>query len=120
RAFDRAIQRLGVAGEPVTGRPKPTLLTWYFERAGVSGMVDPFFLETLLAGDLLPCERPFVVAHEWSHLAGFADEGEANLAGWMACLSGSPSDQYSGWLFMFTELANSFPPADRRGIGARL
>jgi hypothetical protein len=42
-------------------------------------MTDPFFLETLVASDVLPFERPFLVAHEWSHLAGIADEGEANF-----------------------------------------
>ena len=36
-------------------------------------------------------ERPFVIAHEWSHLGGLADEGEANLAGWLACLHGTPA-----------------------------
>jgi hypothetical protein len=61
----------------------------YFKAAGVEGMTDPFFLETLVAGDLLPFERPFVIAHEWSHLAGFANEGEANFLGWLTCMKGS-------------------------------
>ena len=39
--------------------------------------------------EILPFERPFVVAHEWSHLAGFADESEANFVGWLTCLRGS-------------------------------
>ena len=52
-------------------------------------MTDPFFLETLVASDLLPFERPFVVAHEWAHLAGFTDEGEANFVGWLTCLRGA-------------------------------
>ena len=35
--------------------------------------------------DLLPFERPFVLAHEWAHLAGHADEAEASaVAGWPA------------------------------------
>ena len=52
---------------------------WYFRRAGVDGMTDPFFLETLVAGELLPFERPFVVAHEWSHLAGHRRRGRGEL-----------------------------------------
>ena len=51
-------------------------------------MTDPFFLETLLAPDLLDVERPFVIAHEWGHLAGFADESEANFIAWLACRRG--------------------------------
>ena len=70
-------------------------------------MTDPFFLETLIAGGVLPFERPFVVAHEWSHLAGIADEGEANFTAWLACLRGSPPDAYSGWLFLYGELARA-------------
>ena len=52
-------------------------------------MTDPFFLETLLAPDLLDVERPFVIAHEWGHLAGYADESEANFIAWLACRRGS-------------------------------
>ena len=49
-------------------RPKHSILDPYFKRAAVDGMTDPYFLETLVVSDLLPFERSFVVAHEWSHL----------------------------------------------------
>ena len=119
-AFARATQELGAAGTTVPGRPKPTLLDLYFRPAGVAGMTDPFFLETLVESDLLAVERPFVVAHEWSHLAGFADEGEANFAGWLTCVRAGVSAQYSGWLFLFGELVNSLPRADRAPLMASL
>ena len=84
-------------------------------------MIDPFFLETLVATGLLPFERPFVVAHEWSHLAGFADEGEANFVGWLTCLHASPGAQYSGWLFLYSEVVDSLRPRrDRTEVLARL
>ena len=79
-------------------------------------MTDPYFLETLVACDLLPFERPFVVAHEWSHLAGIADEGDANFVGWLTCLRGSASHQYSGWLFLYGEVVAR---ARRRATAAR-
>jgi len=60
------------------------------------------------------------VAHEWSHLAGFADEGEANFAGWLTCVRGAASAQYSGWLFLFGELVNAVPRHDRPVLIARL
>ena len=88
-AFASAAREAGVAMPAVPGRPRRTLLDWYFRSAAVAGMTDPFFLETLVASDLLPFERPFVIAHEWSHLAGFADEGEANFVGWLTCLRGA-------------------------------
>jgi hypothetical protein len=119
-AFDRARRDIGAAGAIVVGRPKHTLLDWYFRRAGVDGMTDPFFLETLIAGSVLPFERPFVVAHEWSHLAGIANEGDANFVGWLACMRGSTAHQYSGWLFLFGELANAVGGRDRAALGAEL
>jgi hypothetical protein len=119
-AFERAVSDEGIARAVVVGRPKRTLLDWYFRRAGVDGMTDPFFLETLIAEGLLPFERPFVIAHEWSHLAGIADEGDANFTGWMACMRGSTAHQYSGWLFLYAELARAVGRADRAAMSAAL
>jgi Protein of unknown function (DUF3810) len=119
-AFDRVTAQLGAAARVVVGRPKHSLLDWYFRRAGVSGMTDPYFLETLVAGDLLPFERPSVIAHEWGHLAGIADEGEANAVGWFVCLQASPANQYSGWLFMYEEVIRVLPAQDRAALASRL
>ncbi len=72
-------------------------------------MTDPFFLETLIASDILPFERPHVVAHEWAHLAGLTDEGEANFVGWLTCVRGTPPHRYSGWLFLYGEVLAGLP-----------
>jgi hypothetical protein len=40
--------------------------------------------------DLLPFEKPFVAAHEWAHLAGYADESEASFVGWLTCVRAAP------------------------------
>jgi hypothetical protein len=119
-AFERAMGELGLPRTFVVARPKSTWLDPYFTRAGVSGMTDPLLLETLVATDVLPFERPLVVAHEWSHLAGIADEGEANFAGWLTCVRGSTADQYSGWLFLYGELARALPPRERASVAATL
>jgi hypothetical protein len=119
-AFARVQHDLGASRLARPSRPKRTLLDFYLRRAAVSGMIDPYFLETLVTGDLLPFERPFVVAHEWGHLAGYADEGEANFVGWLTCLRGAEADQYSGWLFMYDELVRTLRPADRTELADRL
>ena len=119
-SFEATLRHLRVGRAVVVGRPKRTLLDRYFSLAGVDGMTDPFFLETLVATDLLPFERPFVVAHEWSHLAGFADEGDANFVGWLACLHGETSDQYSGWLFLYGQVAAALPDRDRATVADAL
>jgi hypothetical protein len=119
-AFRKAHQALGNHGAPVLARPKRSLLDPYFRAAGVEGMTAPFFLETLVASDLLPMERPFVEAHEWAHLSGIADEGEANFVGWLACLRGSERARYSGWLFLYGEAVGALPDRDRADLVRRL
>jgi hypothetical protein len=119
-AFARAQQAIGVKRLARPARPKRSLLDPYFRAASVEGMTDPFFLETLVAGGLLPFEQPFVVAHEWGHLAGFTDEGEANFLGWLTCIRGSHAARYSGWLFLYRELQASLGASDRASVSARL
>ena len=119
-AFSSVSRDLNGSGQTVPGRPKHTLLNLYFRPAAVDGATDPFFLETLVASDLLPFERPFVVAHEWSHLAGFADEGEANFVGWLTCARAGTPAQYSGWLFLYEQLMRDLSRHDREYIVKRL
>jgi uncharacterized protein DUF3810 len=119
-ALERAVAEVGRAHAVVPPRPKPSIFDWYFRRAAVEGMTDPFFLEVLVSSGLLPFERPFVVAHEWSHIAGIADEGEANFVGWLSCLRASPPAQYSGWLFLYGELLRASSSVDRPAIAAAL
>jgi hypothetical protein len=119
-SLQRALAEIGSRHRLVAGRPKRTMLDWYFRRAGVDGMTDPYFLETMVASDMLPVERPFVLAHEWAHLAGIADEGEANFVSWLGCLRAPPAAQYSGWLFLYRELAQSLPPQARTSIAGTL
>jgi hypothetical protein len=119
-SFASTSRALGLSPQPVAGRPKRTLLDLYFRRAGVAGMTDPFFLETLVASDILPFERPHVVAHEWAHLAGVTDEGEANFVGWLACVRGTVAHRYSGWLFLYAEVMAALPRDDARDVARSL
>ena len=97
-AFQDVARSLGATRSVVPGRPKPTLLGGYFHEVAVAGMTDPFFLEILIAPDLLDVERPFVIAHEWAHLAGYADESEANFVAWLACRRSDEAARYSAAL----------------------
>jgi hypothetical protein len=119
-AFTRAERALGSPWQARPARPKRTLLDFYFRRAGVAGMTDPYFLETLIASDLLPFERPAVIAHEWGHLAGITDEGEANFVGWVACMQGAARDRYSAWLFLYDELAAALSAPTAKRIAGSL
>ena len=112
-AFERVQRRLGASRTALAGRPKTTLLTAYFRRAGIDGMLSPFTLEVLVNGTVLPFERPFLVAHEWSHLAGYANESEASFVGVLTCLAGDVQSRYSAWLFLSQQLVRHLP-ADAR------
>ena len=119
-AFSRAQRDLALPWTAHGGRPKRTLFNFYFTRVSIDGMTGPFFLETLANDTLLPFERPATIAHEWSHLAGYADESEANFVGWLVCMRGPVSAQYSGWLSLYGTVAGALPRSERDGVMRRL
>ncbi len=119
--FNAALRQLGrpELGQP--GRPKYSLLlTPFFTSAGVDGMIDPLALETIVHPELLPFERPFILAHEWSHLAGQADEAEASAIGWLACMQGDPTFAYSASVYLILEAGSQLPSSDWHVIAAKL
>jgi hypothetical protein len=118
-AFNDALRAMGGPGI-VPGRPKPTLLGAYFHQASIAGMTDPFLLETLLAPDLLDVERPFVIAHEWAHLAGYADESEANFIAYLTCRRGDARARYSAALEMIFFTGLTRDPKRALTLGPRI
>jgi hypothetical protein len=108
-SFAAAERRLGARGTTVPGVPKRSALELYFRWAAIDGMTDPIFLEIIVNPDVLAVERPFVLAHEWGHLAGYADEDEANLIAWLACLQGDARARYSGWLALYGHVMSRLP-----------
>jgi len=117
-SFAEAQGALGATSLAVTGVPKRSLLTFYFRRAAIDGMTDPLFLEIIVNPDVLEFERPFVIAHEWGHLAGYANEAEANFVAWMTCVRGDPLARYSGWLAAYQHTVSALPRPDRSGVKA--
>ena len=116
-----ALKSLGRLPLETPSQPKSSLvLTPFFRSSGVTGMINPFGLETILFPDLLPFERPFVLAHEWGHLSGHADEAEASAVGWLACMKGGPVLAYSASLYLLMETAQAMPPELREKAMARL
>ena len=96
------VQRLGDNWTPVVGPPKQTLTAPLLALNGTMGYMNAFTLEVQLAPDELWFERPFYLAHEWSHAAGFAREDEANYIAAITCIrSKNPVIEYSGWMELF-------------------
>lgn len=101
--------------------PKYSLvLSPFFRWSGVTGMMNPWGHETLIQPNLLPYERPFVIAHEWAHLSGQADEAEASAVGWLACMKGGPTLAYSASLYLVMETASAMPDDVRQNLMSRL
>jgi hypothetical protein len=119
-AFLEVQRRLGATRTTAVAAPKPSIVGWYFRHAAIDGLTNPFFLEIILHPDLLPFERPFVLAHEWAHLAGYADEAEANFVAWLTCVRATPGARYSGWLVAYQHLAAHLPRETRLALRAEL
>ena len=104
-SFNRVVIDLGNRTGIVPALPKTSLTDIFLGKSGVAGFTNPFGLEVILNSDLLPIERPFTVAHEWAHLAGFADESEANFVALLACGASETSEiRYSAWLALYPYL----------------
>jgi hypothetical protein len=112
-AVRQVTKEFGHAAPAVLAQPKHSMFSPYFRASGVSGMLAPFFLETLVNPDLTGPERPYVLAHEWAHLSGFAPEADAGFIGILASLRADVPANYSAWLALVSEAASQLPPATR-------
>jgi hypothetical protein len=119
-AFASAQRAVSDAPPAAPGRLKRSLFGPYFRWTSVDGMINPFGLEVLANPDLLPFERPFIAAHEWSHLAGYADEAEASFVGWLACMRAGVPARYSGWLFLYWQILGEVGIDDRERLASAL
>ena len=119
--MNQALMQLNRPVLVTPGRVKHSIFVQpFFEKAGFDGMINPLALETIVHSGLLPFERPFVVAHEWAHLAGHADEAEASAVGWLACMKGGPDLAYSASLYLIMQTQAAMPADARRQALGRL
>ena len=119
-AFGAAQRALGRDRMATAGRPKISMISPFFRWATVDGMINPWGLEVIVNPEVLPVEQPFVIAHEWGHLAGWARESEASYVGWLTCREGDAAARYSGWLSLYWHLRGALPRDRRRAIEVEL
>lgn len=115
-AMGPALRDAGVRWAPAWPRPKWSALDWYFRAAGIDGMTNPFGLDVILNSRVLPFERPALLAHEYAHLAGFADESDASVVAWLACQQGSAGLRYSSALAVLPHLLTGVAAEERRRL----
>jgi hypothetical protein len=118
-AFHRAMEVTG-GRTPVLARPKRSIADLWLRRGAVTGYISPLFLEVMVNRALLPFERPHTVAHEWAHLAGRANEAEAEYIAWLTGMYGPAWARYSAWEDIYWTLARALPVAERRALDARI
>ena len=114
--FEATIHRLGDTASFVPPRIKPTLFQPMFQASATTGFTDPWTHEVNLDATLFFFERPAIYAHEWSHLAGFNDEAEANFIAVVACTTArDPLLRYAGWLLVWDNLPQNVRLTHRIG-----
>lgn len=88
------------AGYPAPGRVRVRTFIpgGWMMRFSSTGIYIPYFGEGYTAGNLLPFEKPFTMAHEMAHGFGITDEGAANFLAFLTCeASPEPMVRYSGY-----------------------
>lgn len=81
---------------------KTMLFTPLSSMSGVTGSMGPFFCEFTLNGDIRPHDYPAIYAHEFAHLLGIANEGEANFYSYIVCTTSSDKAvKFSGYYHIF-------------------
>lgn len=114
--FDATIARLGSHDVFAPPRVKPTLFQSMMQLSASNGFTDPWTHEINLDATASPYERPAIYAHEWAHIAGFADESEANFIAVIACTtSRDPLLAYSGWILVWFNLPSDVHVSHRMG-----
>lgn len=77
---------------------KKPIFNGLYSAVSVQGFVGSFFCESTLNRSLLPHEYPYVLAHEFGHLAGVTSEAEASYWGFAYCRqSQNAAVCYSGY-----------------------
>ena len=104
-----AQQNMGVhAPFHVHTQAKTMIFTPLSSKVGVTGSMGPFFCEFTLNGDLRAHEYPSTFAHEYAHLLGITNEGEANFYAYQVCTSSADRTmRFCGYYAIFFHVLRS-------------
>ena len=123
---DSAYRQLALPGDAIgfsTSPAKGLLTSALFSRLGISGIFIPFTGEPLFNRQMPDASKPIAIAHEKAHQRGVTDEGEANLAAVLACLTApEPYLRYAAALYASSTLlsaASRYAPDEVQLIAAQ-
>lgn len=90
-------------------RPKTFFFSDFISQQHMMGYYFPFTMEANINGRMETLNKPFAMCHELAHTHGYLYEDEANLIGFLACLSSDdPVFVYSGYLGVLNYVNNDF------------
>ncbi|MCR4763504.1 MAG: DUF3810 domain-containing protein [Lachnospiraceae bacterium] len=90
-------------------KPKVFFFSDFVSQQEMMGYYFPFTMEANINGRMEPLNKPFTMCHELAHTHGYLYEDEANLLGFLACLSSEePAFVYSGYLGVLPYVNNDF------------
>jgi hypothetical protein len=110
-------------GYPAPGRVRvrPFIPGGWMMRFSSTGIYIPYFSEGYTAGNLLPFEKPFTMAHEMVHGYGITDEGAANFLAFLACAASNvPIVRYSGYASYWSYASGELPRDEFKALWAEL
>ena len=86
-----------------TGAVKTARYPEWMTALGIAGLYSPWTGEAIVSPLAAPAALTFTACHELMHLAGIADEGQANIAAWSAChrLGGETADSADLWALRY-------------------
>lgn len=126
RSIDASYRQLALPGDAigfVMSPAKGLLASSLFSRLGISGIFIPFTGEPLFNRHMPGASVPMAIAHEKAHQRGITDEGEANLAAVLACLTApEPYLRYAAALYASSTLlsaANRYAPDEAQAMATR-
>jgi hypothetical protein len=119
-AFADVQRALSNAPEVEPGRLKRSILGPLFPMDGRRRMINPFGLEVMPIPTCCRSSDRFVAAHEWGHLAGYANEAEANFVDGLHVCAPRRWHQYSGWFYLYWQISGEVSAQDRAPINSAL
>lgn len=86
-AFDEPFDTAGEAAGMPWARVKPARYPEWMRALGLAGLFSPWTGEALVDPGAPTGYLPFTCVHELMHLKGIADEGQANIEAYRACVT---------------------------------
>ena len=100
-----------------SSNPKPLISSAFFSYAGISGIYNPFTVESNYNDDVPMPLKGASICHELAHRQGFAREDEANFISYLICTNSDDKYlNYSGFLLATIHSMNRLYEIDKNSF----